>query len=394
MALTTATAPLLTPDLLARLDGRAAGYDRDNRFFTEDFEDLRAAGYLLAAVPVRHGGSGLGLAPVMDLQQRLAYHAPATALALNMHLYWTGLAAELQRWGDDRLAWLLEEAAAGQVFATGHGEPGNDLGVFASNCTAERVEGGWVVTGRKVFGSLSPVWTYLGVHAMDTSDPERPVVIHGFLPRDAAGYRIEETWDALGMRATASHDTVLDGAFLPDHLVPVTAPAGPGGAELFHLALLAWAMLGFGAVYRGLAHRAYDEVVAGAVKRTAMGLTRTLAHHPEIQRAVAEMRMDLEALDAFHGRVCADWSAGVDHGGDWPLKIMAAKHFAVTRAAAVTDRALDVTGGAGVFKHHPVERLFRDARMGGFHPVNRLAVHEEVGKIALGVDPAEGARWG
>ncbi len=280
------------------------------------------------------------------------------------------------------------------MFAAGHGEAGNDLALFASTTKAERVDGGWTITGRKVFGSLSPVWTYLGFHAMDTSDPTAPRVIHGFLPRDASGYRIERTWDALGMRATSSDDTVLDGAFVPDELVPVVVPMGAAGADLFHLALMAWGLLGFGNVYTGAARRAYDIVVTSAKTRTSIGLTRTQAHHPEVQRGVAEMRMALEATEAYLGAVCDEWSAGVDHGTDWPLKIVAAKHFAVTRAFEVVDTALDLTGGSGVFKRSRIEQLFRDVRLGRIHPLNRLGVYETVAKAALGVDPDEMPRWG
>jgi alkylation response protein AidB-like acyl-CoA dehydrogenase len=385
---------LLTDDMLARFDERAPVYDRDNRFFDEDFDELRASGYLLAAVPEELGGSGLALDDVMKLQQRLAYHAPATAVAVNMHLYWTGLAADLRRLGDERCSWILGEAADGHIFAAGHGEAGNDLGLFASTTRAERVDGGWSISGRKVFGSLSPVWTYLGFHAMDTSDPAAPKVIHGFLPRAAENYRIEQTWNALGMRATASNDTVLDGAFVPDHLVPVVTSFGAAGADLFHVALMAWGLLGFANVYTGIAHRAYDLVVEQAKKRTSIGLTRSMAHHPEVQRAVAEMRMALEAIDGYLGQVSADWAAGVDHGTDWPLKIVAAKHFAVTRAFEVADTALDLTGGAGLFKRHRIEQLFRDARLGRMHPVNRLGVYEIVAKSSLGLDPDELPRWG
>jgi alkylation response protein AidB-like acyl-CoA dehydrogenase len=390
----TRESALLSDEMLARFDERAPMYDRENRFFTEDFEELRASGYLHAAVPAELGGSGLRLNEVMRLQQQLAYHAPATAVAVNMHLYWTGLAADLARFGDERCAFILREAADGHVFAAGHGEAGNDLGLFASTAQAERADGGWVISGRKVFGSLSPVWTYLGFHAMDTSDPAAPKVIHGFLPRDASGYRIEQTWDALGMRATSSEDTVFDGAFVPGELVPVVAPMGAAGADLFHLSLFAWGLLGFANVYIGAARRAYDIVVESARSRGSIGLTRSQAHNPEVQRGVAEMRMALEAVDGYLGRVCDDWAAGVDHGADWPLKIVSAKHFAVTRAFEIVDTALDLTGGAGLFKRSRIEQLFRDVRLGRIHPANRLVVHEIVGKAALGVNPDEMPRWG
>jgi alkylation response protein AidB-like acyl-CoA dehydrogenase len=385
---------LLNDDMLARFDERAPRYDRENRFFAEDFEELRDAGYLLAAVPRELGGSGLNLSELMALQRRLAYHAPATALAVNMHLYWTGMAADLQRMGDERFGWMLKEAADGHVFAAAHGEAGNDAGLFGAVAEAERVDGGWTLTGRKIFGSLSPVWTYLGFHATDVSDPDGPKVIHGFLPRDATGYRIEETWDALGMRATASHDTVFDNAFVPERLVPVVVPPGPHGTEPFHVALFAWALLGFANVYAGAAWRVYDLTVESMQRRRTITLSRTMANHPEVERTVAEMRMALESVDAHLARVCDDWSAGVDYGMDWVVKILTAKHVATTRAFEVVDHALDIAGGGGLFKRNRLEQLFRDIRLGRIHPANTIAVHEIIGKLSLGVDLAETPRWG
>ena len=105
-------APILSEDLLERCAGRAATYDRENRFFSEDFEELRKAGYLLIPVPKELGGLGYNLADVCREQRKLAYRSPATALATNMHLYWVGLAADMARKGDTSMQWLLDEAAA------------------------------------------------------------------------------------------------------------------------------------------------------------------------------------------------------------------------------------------------------------------------------------------
>src|SRR3954469_9441798 len=110
-------ARLLTDDMLARFDARAPVYDRENRFFDEDWDELRESGYLLAAVPPEFGGAGLGLCDGPRLQGQLAYHAPATAVAVNMHLYWTGVAADLLKAGDTSMRWVLEKAAQGEVFA-------------------------------------------------------------------------------------------------------------------------------------------------------------------------------------------------------------------------------------------------------------------------------------
>ena len=271
-----------------------------------------------------------------------------------MHHYWTGLCADLHRAGDPSGDWLLARATEGHVFAAGHGEAGNDLPVLLSSSSAERVDGGWEITGHKIFGSLSPVWTYLGVHAMDTSDPANPQIVHAFVDRDAPNYRIEETWDTLGMRATMSNDTILDRTFVPDEATMLVCPAGFAGAGMFQVSLFAWALLGFAAVYSAIAHRAFDDTVERVHERRSIALTRSMAYHPGVQHQIAEMRIHLEALDAHLDRVCDDWAAGVDHGMDWPTKIVACKYDVVNRAWAVVDTAFDLTGGRGIFRTQPV----------------------------------------
>jgi alkylation response protein AidB-like acyl-CoA dehydrogenase len=388
------TTDTLTDEMLHRFDERAPMYDRENRFFDEDWEELKASGYLAGPLPTDMGGGGLTLAEVNRLQRRLAYHAPATALAVNMHLYWVGLAADLRRMGAPGGDWILAKAAAGEVLAAGHAEAGNDLPVLMSSASAERVDGGWEITAHKIFGSLSPVWTYLGVHALDTSDPEAPKVVHGFLHRDAPRYRIQETWDVLGMRATASQDTFLDKTLIPDEDVVMVSPPGFGGAGPFHVGVFAWALLGFGGVYLGLAKRAFDEVVTQLPNRKSVALTRSMAYHPEVQHMVADMRIALEGAEAHLDRVCDDWSNGVDHGGEWPIKIVACKHDVVERAWSVVDTALDVSGGSGIFKRSRLEQLVRDGRLGRIHPANPMLTHEIVGKLSLGINPDEQPRWG
>jgi len=386
--------PRLSDELLARCAARAPDYDHEHRFFTEDFAELRDAGYLRIAVPKELGGQGLSLAQTVHEQRRLGYHAAPTALAINMHLYWTGIAADLLRSGDTSLKWLLEEAARGAVFAAGHGESGNDIPVLLSTTKAERVAGGYRFTGRKSFGSLAPVWTYLGIHGMDTSDANAPKIVHAFMPRNSQGYRIEETWDVLGMRATRSEDTILDGVFVPDRYVSRVVPAGAAGVDQVVLAIFAWALLGFGNIYCGLARRALDITLEAAKSRRSMALSRPMAYHPEVQHCVAEMGLALEAIEPHLDRIAADWSEGVDHGALWPAKIMAAKYHAVESSWRIVDLALEVSGGFGIFRRSGLERIFRDARLGRFHPANSMLTHELVAKTLLGINPDEQPRWG
>jgi len=394
MALATAPSTL-SDTVLEHCAQRTAVYDRENRFFSEDFEELRAAGYLKIAVPREFGGQGMTLSQICQEQRRLAYRSAPTALATNMHLYWTGVAADVNRTGDHSLDWLLEEAAAGEVFAAGHGEAGNDLPLLFSSAKAERADGGYRFYGHKIFGSLTPVWTRLGMHAMDTSDPANPKVVHAFMPRESTGYRIEETWDVLGMRATRSDDTLLEGVFVPDKYIARVLPAGFAGADLFVLGIFGWAETTFSNIYVGVAERARDLAVEGVKKKTSVaGMTRSMAYHPEMQHSIAGMNIEIEGMIPHVDRIAEDWTNGVDHGGQWPAKLVATKYHCVEAAKRVVDLAMDVSGGTGMFKRNELERLYRDVRCGGFHPANSSVAHEIVGKTALGVLGEPGPRWG
>jgi len=180
--------------------------------------------------------------------------------------------------------------------------------------------------------------------------------VHAFLPRASTGYRIVETWDTMGMRATRSDDVVLEGAFVPDKYVARTLPAIRG--------------------------------------KTALAVSRSMAYHPEIQHAVAEMMLAFEPIAPHLDRVAEDWSNGVDHGAAWPARIVGAKHHSVEACWRVVDLAMEVSGGAGIYRANPLKRLFRDARCGRFHPANSFLVHEIVAKTALGIGLGEQPRWG
>ena len=389
-----ATGSILSEELLARCAERAPIYDRENRFFQEDFNELREAGYLCMNVPTELGGLGMSLAEVCEEQRRLAYHAAPTALAVNMHLYWTGVASDLWRMGDKSLEWLLKAAVDGEVFAAGHAESGNDMPLLYSTTKAERVDGGYRLTGRKSFGSLGPAWTFLGLHAMDSSDPAAPKIVHAFMPRNSEGFAVDEVWDTLGMRATTSHDSVLQNVFVPDKYICRVVSTGAAGIDLFVLAIFAWAEPMFGNIYYGLAQRAFDWTVENVKKKTSLAMSRSMAYHAEVQHSIAEMALELEAIGPHLEKIAQDWSNGVDHGHMWGAKLVAVKHRAVTGAWRVVDTALDLAGGFGIFKQSGIERLFRDARLGRLHPANSALTHEFVAKTVLGIDIDETPRWG
>jgi alkylation response protein AidB-like acyl-CoA dehydrogenase len=368
-----------TDDDYRRFHARAPRYDAENAFFADDFAELVAAGYLKAPLPERLGGSGLSLSELAAEQRHLAYWAPATALAVNMHLYWAGSAADASTRGIADVEWLLADVTAGRVFAAGHGERGNDVGLDDSQVRAvPQADGSYRITGRKVFTSLSPVWDHIGIHARDDSDPNNPLIVHTFVRRDDPGVRVEETWDALGVRATASHDTVFDDALAEAHKVVARHPVGPVYPDYIGT-LLSWYLPLLSSVYFGIARRALDLAILGAQTRDS--LRQDVSRHaqkPAVQRQIAQAEIKLEAVAAL--------VESVTHPGpgDWsPLRALAAKEFATTTAREVVDTAVQVVGASSVSKRHELERLYRDVRTGTLHPPNTDAVLEIIGAVAL-----------
>lgn len=378
--------PVLSDEVLKQFAARAPEYDRENSFFYEDLAQLREAGYLRIAIPKEFGGLGYSVADIVREQARLAYHAPSTALAINMHLYWTGAAAYLWEQGDHTLDWLLREAGAGKIFAAGHGEIGNDLGLANSTVIAEPLgDGSYRFTGRKIFTSLSPVWDWLGLHALDNSDPAQPKIVHAFIRRQDGGHRTELTWDTIGVRATRSDDTVLEGAVAQARHVARVLPAGPPD-DPFIGGILSAAIPGIAAVYYGIAKRAFDLAIGSAQRRTSAALGgKTYAHHPYTQRDVAQAAIELDSIWALLDRTARDWANGVDHGDLWPAKIFAAKQHAVDGARRVVDLATKIAGASSLYKRNELERLYRDVRSGPFHPPATDVAYDLIGRSYLGV---------
>ena len=171
-------------------------------------------------------------------------------------------------------------------------------------------------------------------------------------------------------------------------------PAGAAGIDHFVLGLFAWALLGFGNIYYGLARRAYDTTIASVKSKRSIALTRSMAYHAELQHTIAEMTLALDTIAPHLDRVASDWSTGVNHGAAWPKEIFSAKYHAVESSWKVVDLALDATGGFGIFRRSGLEQMFRDARLGRIHPANSMLTHEIVAKTALGISPDETPRWG
>ncbi len=369
----------LTPELLGRIRDRAAGYDRENAFFTEDLDELRAAGYLAPR----------SLLETARDQRLLAAYAPATALGVNMHLVWTGVARVLAERGDASLDWVLRDAAAGELFAFGNSEPGNDLVLWDSLTVAEPVDGGFAYTGTKIFTSLAPVWTRLGIFGKQTTGAGAPRLVHGFLVRAAAGDHVDgvttlDDWDTLGMRATQSNTTRLDGAVVHDDHISRFLPVGPN-ADPFVFAIFANFLVLIGSVYAGIADRALELAVEAAHRRTSLKNDgATYATDPDIRWRIADAGLALDALAPDLDALAADVDGLVDHGDAWFRKLTGAKHRATETGRHVVDQAMRVAGGGGYASSSELARLQRDVLAGIYHPSDTESVHSTVARDLLG----------
>ena len=172
-----------------------------------------------------------------------------------MHVYWVGIAADLWRQGDRSLEWLLKEAMAGEVFAAGHAERGNDLPVLLSTSKAERVEGGFRITGHKMFGSLAPVWTRYGLHATWADAEGGPKIVHAFMPRDTPGLPHRRDLGHAGHARDAQRRRDAGGR-VRARQVHRADPARPAAPTHSCSGIFAWALLGFANIYYGIAQRA------------------------------------------------------------------------------------------------------------------------------------------
>jgi len=373
----------LSAELLNTIRERAAGYDKDNAFFTQDLEDLKAAGYLTAMVPKEFGGPGLSLEDITHEQMALAGAAPATALAINMHQVWMGVANTVHRTGDHSMDFLFEAAMAGQVFAFGVSEAGNDLVLFGSNSRAEAQEdGGYRFFGTKIFTSLSPGWTMLGTFGAESGPDGEQLNVWGFVDR-SEGVTVKDDWDTMGMRASQSCTTVLDGAYSPAQRVVRRIPSGPS-KDPFIFGIFANFEILLASVYTGIAARAIDVAVETVTKRTSKATGTTYSNDPAIRWRLADAAMELDVLYPLIAQAAQDVDAGVDRGPLWFPQLSNVKSRATETALRVVEKAVRVSGGSSYFNRSELSRLYRDVLAGLFHPSDDESVHGAWANALLG----------
>jgi alkylation response protein AidB-like acyl-CoA dehydrogenase len=379
---------------------RAERHDREGSFPVENIEALRRSGASGATVPAELGG--LGVDSIHDYVvgvNRLGRGDGSTALAANMHIFRTWFIARAWRMAqatganDEEARWesLLRRIASGEIVISAIlTEPGVDHLHIRTEAT--RGEGGWLLNGRKSFGTGSPAADLLGIlcRYRDADGRLRMGLAH--VSTKNSGVEIKNNWDALGMRASGSHDVVFTNCFIPAADLADTGPWGEYTER--YLAGNVVGTLGLVAVFLGIAEAARECVFA--LLKTGRG--GRLGERRSVQHAVAEIEIGLATSRAMIARTALALDTFFQrHGlGTLPMaglhEVM--KDFQCTKwvvsrkAIEVVDLALTVSGGAGYLSKSPLSRLYRDVRAGPFmQPFSPNEALEYIGKVALGIDP-------
>jgi alkylation response protein AidB-like acyl-CoA dehydrogenase len=373
-----AAAVALTGDFAAR----ASTHDRDASFPFADFRQLAEAGLLNLTVPIEYGGDGLGLGPVRRVIEQIARGDASTALVLAMHYLMHAAATRERRWPEPvhRLV-CASSLQEGGLINTLRVEP--ELGTPARGglpaTTARRVADGWRISGHKLFATGSPALRWMLVWAR--TDDAEPLVGAFLVPRDAPGIEIVETWDHLGMRATGSHDVLLDDVMVPaEYAVDVRKPAERTAPVP---TATAWNCVLVSAVYHGVALAARDWLVRYLHERVPSNLGASLATLPRFQATVGQIEGLLHTSDRLLQAVAEEADAAEPPASSLATSATLAKLTVTGNAIRAAELGLELTGNPGLSRRNPLERHYRDVLCSRIHTPQDDTILALAGRAAL-----------
>ena len=352
---------------------RASENEWTGRFPYENYRDLHEAGYLKLTVPRELGGEGANVLEVALAQARLAQGCPSTALITTMHLtnivrLGTGAQNSSERELFERIC--REVVEHGALINNAASEPATGSpsrgGRFAT--TARRqADGSWLINGHKNYTTGSSILHFFLITCTIEDDapaeanlPPLPAERASLLvTRDTPGVRVEETWNSLGMRLSASHDLILENVHVGPEALTTALSHVPANI------LGAWG-LPLAAIYLGIGQGARNAAVRFAKSRKPNSLNQPISSVPHIQEKVAKMDLALlqtEALLFGLAEQCLRDASSIPAG-----QFATAKYLATNHSAEVTDLAMRLVGGAALSLNLPLQRYYRDIRAGFNNP--------------------------
>ena len=344
---------------------RAVRYDREASFPFENFADFRRVGLLALCVPAQHGGLGASYADYVRVSEEIGRYCGATALTFNMHnatMLWCGEVADSLTMSDAerarheqiRTAMFRGVVDHGHIHSQPFSEglaPGATAGVATR---ARAVDGGWRVTGRKIFASLAGAANFYNVICQVAGDD---TIRFLGVPAGADGVSIVDDWDPLGMRGTVSRTLLMADVFVPETNEWLPAGIYNQAAERYP-----WLFLSLCPSYLGLTGGVLDATrsyLRGELPGQAAGARRD---HPMKQVGWAQMQLRHQQSRALLYRAVDE--ATLDPDQDALVLGWSAAYTVMENAAEVASTAIRVCGGQAMLKHLPLERMYRDARLG------------------------------
>ncbi|MBD1841914.1 acyl-CoA/acyl-ACP dehydrogenase [Cyanobacteria bacterium FACHB-63] len=357
----------LAESLGSQFAAREIEADESDLFVADNLARLKAAGLATAGVPIELGGGGASYADLCAVLRILGRYSSSTALAFSMHTH--QVMVPTWRWHNQKapVDGLLKRVATEQLIMLSSG--GSDW--LQSGGTAIKVEGGFLITARKVFASGAPVADLLMTSAV-YDDPEKgAMVLHFAVPMTAQGVEIESTWQALGMRGTGSHDVVLSNVFVPDAAIALRREQGKWHF-IFHLISMVAIPIVY-SVYVGVAEAARDRAIQLAKKRCT---------DEHLCYRVGGLDNELMAAKLALQHMIS--TAIVSQPGfETTNQIMTGRTLVARAVLNVADLAMEVAGGCAFYRKLGLEKLFRDVQGARYHPLREDAQRKLSGQLAL-----------
>jgi alkylation response protein AidB-like acyl-CoA dehydrogenase len=372
MTSTSTRLATLVDTVSPELRERASAYDSEGRFVDESYRILREHGFFGAGVPVDLGGLGATHAELCDALRRLAHACPATALAASMHTHLVAANVWKHVHGKGGEG-VLRRVAAEQLVLVSTGA--SDW--LESNGTLERVDGGYLATAKKSFASGSPAGDLIVTSAVYDDPVAGRTVLHFAVPLRADGVRVASDWDTLGMRGTGSNTVHLERVRVPDESIVLERVAGAW--HPFWSVVLTVAAPIYMAPYVGIAESARDRAVEAA--RSRRDRPEVALGSGELEGTLTVARLGLGALvDNAAGYAFEPTIEGAN-------RALIAKSITARAAIETVDKAMEAAGGGAYFRRAGLERLLRDVRAAGYHPLPERRQQMLTGRVALGLDP-------
>jgi acyl-CoA dehydrogenase len=356
----------LANEVAAAAAPHADRHDLEGSFVEEGIATARELGYLAAPVPGELGGMGALTRDIAESQRIIARVCGSTALASAMHFHLVLAAAWRWRHGDKVVEPMLKKANDDRVIFVSTG--GNDW--TKPTAVATPVDGGWKVSGRKTFCSLSPAAQVAVTFAVIGEPVPGAEVIAFGLPLSAEGVRVDETWDSAGMRGTGSNEIILEDVFVGEAQVSARRKWGELDRPLLVASLHAWPVIY--STYLGVAEGLVEVALAASKSPDAR----------QVGLLDANLRTARWAVDGVLGQIGDEPEPTVDNF----VALQQMKRVVTLACQEIALVGTEVAGGGAYAKRGAVDRMSRDLRAALYHPYTQETTLIHAGQHRLGRD--------